>query len=69
MSVCCCFQFPLIYIESPLGTRVSQWIDEKGQNGLVQLELQLSDEPTLVSFSCDEIIYEELESILGNYLL
>ena len=43
-----CFQFPLIYIETPLGTRVAQWNDEAGQNGLLQLEFQLSEEPTLV---------------------
>ncbi|XP_043226304.1 alpha-2-macroglobulin-like [Amphibalanus amphitrite] len=38
---------PLIFIQTPLGTRVAQWTDQSGRSGLVQLEFQLSDEPTL----------------------
>ncbi|KAF0302725.1 Alpha-2-macroglobulin [Amphibalanus amphitrite] len=38
---------PLIFIQTPLGTRVAQWTDQSGRSGLVQLDFQLSDEPTL----------------------
>ncbi|XP_037076150.1 alpha-1-macroglobulin-like, partial [Pollicipes pollicipes] len=38
---------PQIYIESPAGTRVAQWTDVTGQSGLVQLEMQLAEEPSL----------------------
>ena len=63
----CClfrFQFPLIYIETPLGTRVAQWNDEESQNGLVQLEFQLSEEPTLVRETCQTWEEDDLHAVM-----
>ena len=39
--------FKQIYIEDPSNSRIAQWTDSKTKQGLLDLEMLLSDEPNL----------------------
>ena len=41
------FQYSEVYITSPDNIRVRQWRDIETQDGLVDLSMQLSDDPVL----------------------
>ena len=39
------FQYSSIYVETPSGARIAQWLNVSNTNGLIHKELQLIDEP------------------------
>ncbi|XP_033095985.1 ovostatin homolog 2-like [Anneissia japonica] len=45
-----------VYIEAPNGVRLSQWINVTTQDGLVELEFQLTSEPQLGTWTIFTLI-------------
>ena len=37
----------MVYIETPSGIRMAQWIDQVGEEGLLDLEMEMTPDPPL----------------------
>lgn len=64
-----CLQYPEVWVQSPSRTRIAQWLDVDNLNGLVHLNMTLTDEPEQVmQYLCIVVIpvYEIARSCKGN---
>ncbi|KAG1650780.1 Alpha-2-macroglobulin-like protein 1 [Nymphon striatum] len=61
-----------VFIQNPNGIRVAQWLNVSNSNGLVQLDMQLSEEPALGFWKINAEVHGQTKSQkfeVGEYVL